>query len=596
LAVDLVVVSLGGVQRLIAESRTTADVAGASDVVRRLMTEGVRAADEALSSVDSHALVFPSRAGANTAAGRGITNKIVFLAPHGAGADIARAVVGRMTQAWADRVVKVFGAAQETPGMPDASWVCVGGSADSDDEYRDLWTAAQGALVSRRRTRTFPALMWEQARLCAQAPHLPAGPLPKKFRAFEKNESLSAAGWVKRAAGRENGRSYQSTIALASAPFRRSLIAAVSGDESAATDLAEHVGLLDLVVDKLDKLDKLDKQANARAFHVDDERFEALAGRLGPWVYPDRWDHQTLIRDGYGDATLEDARAGARAVRAIRDVAAKRGVLLPTPYYAIIALDVDQLGKALATLTLDGHRDVSARLAELAGQQWANAEKPEFLAEPIYAGGDDFLAFCPVSTALALAASARELVRTELEHSPLRGPDGGAVTASGAVVFAHMSNPLREVLESVRTAIDDAKSLTGAGDVSRDALTIVVRRRGGQRSRTVQPWCVPVDDELKPLDGLLVAATPSDQPGELSAGLASRLERDGDSLAALAAAELRVPLRAEMRRMVADQHGSRQVADALYALGWSERGAGDTVRFAPLNAALVARFLAQECQ
>ena len=121
------------------------------------------------------------------------------------------------------------------------------------------------------------------------------------------------------------------------------------------------------------------------------------------------------------------------------------------------------------------------------------------LAVPVYAGGDDLLAFCPAAAALDLAAAIRRQVDV-LDYGPLgsAGADGGPIMVSTAVVFTHMSSPLQAALAAARSALRLAKSATGGRGRSRDALAVrwpwscvpavvsVARQssRGGRATRT----------------------------------------------------------------------------------------------------------------
>jgi hypothetical protein len=228
-------------------------------------------------------------------------------------------------------------------------------------------------------------------------------------------------------------------------------------------------------------------------------------------------------------------------------------------------------------------------------EQWLVAASPELVGIPIYAGGDDFLAFCPAVTALRLASRVRSLVQEQPAPLARCGPGGSPITASTAVVFTHVSDSLQDAVVAARAALQEAKDAEGPGgrSRSRDALAVVVRRRGGERARTIQPW-----DSGRAAE--LLSAVQPRRPGEvLSAGLASRLEWDRVGLLELVDAQLWATLSAEMHRVVLRQGGTSEAAGALSALGRYERvGEPDARRpsFRPAPAALVARFLTQECR
>jgi CRISPR-associated protein Cmr2 len=573
--VDLVLVALGGVQRFIAESRTTADVAGGSRLMQRLAWQAAQAARRELrGAAGEFGLIFPG-AGATLA---GTTNKIAFLAPEGAGPRVAGVVAGAVTRGWQEAAEAVFGtkgsATPATPGMPDVAWASVTGQVDA---YRDLWEAAQRAMVARRRSRVFVPVRAERVVLCAQAPHLPAGPVPRRSRRHERGERLSAAGWVKRWEGRRGGEVFPSTLAIASATYRSALLAASPIRES----LREPVRAL------AETVDRLDPQTGPG------DPPEALAGwleRAAAWLDPQRWDPGGLALEYEASADL--VAAGERQARRILELARSQGIRPPSPYYAVVVQDLDRLGRALGRLGLAGQREVSGQLTVLAAAQ-RDAVGAVAGGFPVYAGGDDLLAFCPAAAALPVAATVRRLVTEHLAGGPLgsAGPDGSVVTASTAVVFGHMTSPLRETLLAAREAIGLAKTATGRDGRSRDALAVLVRRRGGERTRLVQPWS-PAGIGGPDAAELLARLRPAGEPVGLSGGLAAQLERDGPSLSELAGRDL-ATVQAEIARLVGRRGGGPAAAEALTLLGVAERVTGGG--FDPVPAALIGRFLAQEC-
>ena len=150
--VDLVLLSLGGVQRFIGESRSTADVAGASKIVQDLAGLAAHAVQRRLDGSPAPCgLIFPVAPDAPS-----VTNKIAFLAREGTGPGIARAAVEGISRSWRDRLEETFKTGQppRTPGTPDLTWVSVTGPA-TDGDYGVLWKAAQCEMVGRRRARVF---------------------------------------------------------------------------------------------------------------------------------------------------------------------------------------------------------------------------------------------------------------------------------------------------------------------------------------------------------------------------------------------------------------------------------------------------------
>lgn len=210
----------------------------------------------------------------------------------------------------------------------------------------------------------------------------------------------------------------------------------------------------------------------------------------------------------------------------------------PRPYYAVIVLDGDDMGRWLrgekapllrqayhekvlryfeslgdgAQKALENKRPLSPALhAAISGALSAFALQlvPEIVrrhkGELVYAGGDDVLALLPTSQALACLHQLRESFSGRGgsldEHAIPRGWEvldsdagrsilslmGHEASASAGLALAHYKADLRDVIQSARQAERDAKN------AGRDALGIAVLKRSGERSLSVCPWAyVPV--------------------------------------------------------------------------------------------------------
>jgi len=198
----------------------------------------------------------------------------------------------------------------------------------------------------------------------------------------------------------------------------------------------------------------------------------------------------------------------------------------PPVYYAILKLDGDDLGGWLrgerspkvrevmhpelvryyedlgdiAKRGLDARRPVGPALHAAISTALANFALhavPEILRRhhgtTIYSGGDDTLVLLPVSTALACAMKLRNAYMNDWWHPNGNGGEenkkreymmmGSRATLSGGLVVVHAKDDLRLALQDTRHAEKQAK------EHGKDALVITVRRRSGEHTSALCPWC-----------------------------------------------------------------------------------------------------------
>jgi CRISPR-associated protein Cmr2 len=143
----------------------------------------------------------------------------------------------------------------------------------------------------------------------------------------------------------------------------------------------------------------------------------------------------------------------------------------PSPYYAIIALDGDDMGKWVnKCLTEADHTELSRKLTVFADRM-----KPvvkEHQGSLIYNGGDDVLALAPLSSAFPLA---RALAVSFKEAT------GG--TASAGIAIVHYLYPLGAALQAARAAERQAKQVEG-----KNAVCVHSLKRSGEPLEIRSPW------------------------------------------------------------------------------------------------------------
>ncbi|WP_431887558.1 Cas10/Cmr2 second palm domain-containing protein [Nocardiopsis alba] len=600
---DLVVVALSGVQRFITESRTTADLRSASQIVAHLAVKAVRH----LHDTHKARIVFPSLSeGRVRGADDGMPNRIVALVPTGQGPNAASATSEHLTEVWEGWVAEVFGQPMHSvPGWPVVQWVSVPAAVGP---YPDQWREAQRALAERKTVRDFAQPWDEPEELCTLSPRWRSVAPPavvEKRRKHMAGENLAVANWVKRLWHRETrtGRSpgFASTNALASSPYRAEVLRLWEED----ADIADAVGDLRLCAEELgdDPVSELPLERLPRV--ADSEEADWVRGRGSRWVFPASWHLDALAREFERDradpAFARTVRDGWEAASRLVEIMARHKVDPLTPHLAVLVQDLDSMGRHLSgrrthpdrePLEVDeeSHSDVSRLLSQVAADQRAAIDAAGGVV--VYAGGDDLLALVPAATALEAARACQETIPPSLP------------TASTGLLFFHHGSSLGQALGRARDLLDLAKERPG-----KHALGVGFVRHSGAHAHCVLPWSAdPAPDEalrvflprgkyarirLSPgLLGDLAAEAP-----HLDGGDAELRTRDQDVLPpAVARAEVRrLILRhttlgsdAENRPVEADREGfARRAAAHLEHL--SPEG-----RLVDEDAVRIALFLRQE--
>jgi CRISPR-associated protein Cmr2 len=137
-------------------------------------------------------------------------------------------------------------------------------------------------------------------------------------------------------------------------------------------------------------------------------------------------------------------------------------------FYTLLLMDGDNMGKLIRE---QGAEPVTAALTDFSAQAPDIVHKQNGIT--VYAGGDDLFALLPLDTALDCA------VKVSVAYKQAFQRYGIKASISGAVVFAHYSVPLRQVIHQAYFFLDTvAKDQT-----ERDALAIAVLKPGGETCR-----------------------------------------------------------------------------------------------------------------
>ncbi|GCF11710.1 type III-B CRISPR-associated protein Cas10/Cmr2 [Dictyobacter arantiisoli] len=191
---------------------------------------------------------------------------------------------------------------------------------------------------------------------------------------------------------------------------------------------------------------------------------------------------------------------GRGALRALLAAATAASLQSPTPYYAVIQMDGDRMGILLNGVTSQQeHESLSKALSEFAREIAGDLVEKNYPGRLVYAGGDDVLAFVPLSRDVAeagqplhvleLADHLQDRYHQKVVHALSEPRDErrvAGITASTGIVIAHHYTSLSYVLRAARLAESSAKHQYG-----RNALVVTIVRRSGEQTRVGCQWRYP---------------------------------------------------------------------------------------------------------
>ncbi len=193
---------------------------------------------------------------------------------------------------------------------------------------------------------------------------------------------------------------------------------------------------------------------------------------------------RTLTRDTRLKNKPESVAQQARELKKARDALFKKAeegrLGRPPRYFAILALDGDEIGQWLSggkcNLTTKFHGDMSKALRQYAEGTVPCVVEKDNCGTLVYAGGDDALALLPVHTALGCAKALGDAY-------PQFGASGAdPTTASAGLAILHYAQDLRAGLRAAREAVRAAK------EWGRNALGIRVMKRSGAPIALTVKW------------------------------------------------------------------------------------------------------------
>lgn len=397
-------------------------------------------------------------------------------------------------------------------------------TSDEEPSYEETYRLLEQQLGARKALRNFDVLS-EPGYRCDLIPSLAAlvpgenarpGEVRRfwrqkaersPFRYLQENEELSAIALSKRLfpdfqqeySARGEVEAFSSTSSFATADFKAAVLKSCQTDdhlrqavinyENAMRSLPNRLGILE---NPIPRLADHAHEANVSLFH-------RMSGR---WMFQESLDQMT--EEEVSEAALQKVQM---ALRALLKAARAADIPPPSRYYALLLLDGDKMGAWLSGarkpdgLSFDTHyhKLVSRALGHFAQHRVPAIVERCHLGRLVYSGGDDVMALCSLGDALSMARELRaafsdhrdasgeidwtreSAFSTDLESdAPTLGSDA---SASAGVVIAHHMQNLQQVLDQAREAEAFAKNRLG-----RDALALAVMKRSGERSTAGGHW------------------------------------------------------------------------------------------------------------
>ena len=214
-------------------------------------------------------------------------------------------------------------------------------------------------------------------------------------------------------------------------------------------------------------------------------------------------DAISLLKRIYGAATLGAVPTtrifARRSIEPNTPLNAERDKNDPEkqPYFAVLVADGDKMGQLIANKkTPSEHRELSRQLAGFAKK--AKDAISDYGGMAVYAGGDDLLAFLPVTGAVSCAREIYDIFHDEVGNN-----------LSAGIAVAHYRQPLSITLDAARAAEREAKK-------ERNSLAITLQTRSGSPTTVTGHW-----DTYTDWDAMLTAY----KNRELPRGLAYELQK-----------------------------------------------------------------------
>jgi CRISPR-associated protein Cmr2 len=464
----ILIFTIGPVQSFIAEARRTADLYAGSDILSQLSAAAAKTIQA------PHQLIFPHPATLQKK--MATPNKLVAVLQVEAeqnGADVVKTIAENAQKAAEKCWHNMTGDALMQLGLQDSKfhplwerqknnflefhWVALPVEGDYTRAYRE----ANEALDARKRVRLFNQSPEEELK----------DSLSGQRQALRTNKEDAQHFWA-RIAQRPHERRVKEHERL-------DTIAAVKrfGIKSDSYPSVSTIAGMDFVL----ALDHEDKKSLMGKIYATGGLFYTVTdfGRGftydGDLLYTNTYKEKRLASN-YGQAEVDVHPITEELKRLYKKVG-----FVPSPYYAILVMDADKMGQHLeACRDKEQHQTISQRLS-------AFAEDVEDVVKShhgslVYAGGDDVLAFLPLSTALRTAHDVNGRFGEIFTDWQELGQEFPFTMSAGIAVVHHMA-PLDWALSEARAAEKVAKNQYG-----RNAIVVRLLKRSGDSKQMGGRW------------------------------------------------------------------------------------------------------------
>jgi CRISPR-associated protein Cmr2 len=277
---------------------------------------------------------------------------------------------------------------------------------------------------------------------------------------------------------------YPSTATMASLMWRASLFDKSRNNNtlcqamaSFVTTLNKHLPKENYQIRAANSFAKLQKVA---AGHPLGSISDDLLQCDGDFFFPDALESSLTDNFRLNDSAAAEIIASQSS---LLKAARKAGVGSPSPFYALLVMDGDQMGKIFETHQ-DKSQDISSALGRFSKEVAEITESADSCGRVVYAGGDDVLVLLPMETALPTVKKLREAYIGAFREKYSLNAAGIRPTISAVIVYAHMQAPLQAVVRRGHELLDHVvKEQTG-----RNAFGIEVWKRGGPALCFARAW------------------------------------------------------------------------------------------------------------